>query len=209
LVQADATGDRPLVDLCKEYIGKKYHKPGAVFLGLVHRIDRPVSGLVVLARTSKALERMTGLFREKQAKKTYLAILAKRPAKPEDALTHWLQKDPRKNRTTVFSTETPGAQRSMLSYRILVEQKELGRWLLEVNPVTGRPHQIRAQLAFANSPIVGDVKYGYPEPNPDGSICLHARRLEFVHPVKKQPVVFTAPLPETEEWRPFFSPIEG
>ena len=181
LVQGDITEDTPLVDLCKEYIGLKYEKPGAVFLGVVHRIDRPVSGIVVLARTSKALERMNALFREKKTKKTYWAIVEQRPPRENGTLRHWLSKDPKKNKTTVFPKETLGALDSQLDYSIIAQSP--GEWLLEVVPLTGRSHQIRAQLASMGCSIKGDVKYGASTPNGDGSICLHARKLEFVHPV--------------------------
>ncbi len=201
LVQGDITGDTPLVEYCKNYIKHKYNKPGAVFLGVVHRIDRPVSGIVVLARTSKALERMNELFREKETKKIYFAIINQRPQRHEDTLVHWLKKDEKKNKTTAFSKETPGALRSELYYRFI--SSEGNRHLLEVKPVTGRPHQIRVQLASMGCPIEGDVKYGSPEPNADGSICLHARSLAFIHPVKKEPMFFEAPLPDVEHWRYF------
>ncbi len=201
LVQGDITGDRPLVDLCKDYIGEKYQKPGTVFLGLVHRIDRPVSGLVVLARTSKALTRMTALFREKQTTKTYWAIVNNRPPDAEGTLEHWLVKDPVRNKTTAHRGEYPGAQHSSLLYRLVEEIS--GRYLLEVTPMTGRPHQIRVQLGSMGCPIAGDVKYGYPEASPDGSIGLHARQLEFVHPVRKEPMVLRAPLPSTCLWKIF------
>lgn len=203
LVQGDITGDIPLVDLCKEYVGKKYKKPGAVFLGVVHRIDRPVSGIVVLARTSKALERMNALFREKQTKKTYWALTGEKPAKDTGTLTHWLLKDEKKNKTTAFPKETLGASRSELSYSVIAKQDK--QWLLEINPVTGRPHQIRVQLASMGCPIKGDVKYGSPTPSEDGSIALHARMLEFVHPVKKEPMAFKADLPDTPFWKNFIS----
>ena len=201
LVQGDATGDTPLVELCKSYIKEKHHKPGAVFMGVVHRLDRPVSGIVVLARTSKGLERMNALFREKQTLKTYWAVVKRKPQQEQDTLIHWLMKDEKKNKTTAFTRETDGAQRSELSYSVIGQAE--GHWLLEVKPVTGRPHQIRVQLASMGCPIRGDVKYGDDLPNDDGSICLHARRLEFVHPVKKEAVVFTAPLPEKGLWKYF------
>jgi len=201
LVQGDATGDTPLVEICKEYIKQKFKKPGAVFLGVVHRLDRPVSGLVVLARTSKALERMNELFRERETTKTYWALVKNKPRKEEEALTHWLSKDEKKNKTTAYAKETSGALRSELKYKII--RYINGYWLLEVKPVTGRPHQIRVQLASIGCPIVGDVKYGYPEPLVDGSICLHARCLAFIHPVKKEPVVFEAPLPAKGFWSNF------
>jgi 23S rRNA pseudouridine1911/1915/1917 synthase len=201
LVQGDETGDVPLVDLCKEYVKQKYGKPGAVFLGLVHRIDRPVSGIVVLARTSKALERMTAQFRERETSKTYWAIVRKKPAQESGQLIHWLLKDEKKNKTTAFKKETVGALRSELSYKAI--ESNGGEYLLEVKPVTGRPHQIRVQLASMGCPIKGDVKYGDDEPNEDGSICLHARRLEFIHPVKKEPMILEAELPQTIYWKPF------
>jgi 23S rRNA pseudouridine1911/1915/1917 synthase len=201
LVQGDATGDIPLVELCKEYIKKKFDKPGAVFLGVVHRLDRPVSGIVVLARTSKALERMNELFRERATQKTYWAIVRNKPKQSSATLVHWLLKDEKKNRTTSYIRDTPGALRSELSYQYKAESG--GEYLLEVNPITGRPHQIRVQLASIGCVIKGDVKYGYAEPNEDGSICLHARRLSFMHPVKKEPMVFEAPLPITGFWNNF------
>ena len=201
LVQGDATGDIPLVEHGKEYIKRKYAKPGAVFLGVVHRIDRPVSGIVVLARTSKALERMNELFRDRQTKKTYWALVRTQPPKDEETLVHWLIKDEKKNKTQAYAMEREGALRSELTYKII--GKEYGHWLLEVNPITGRPHQIRVQLSNIGCPIKGDLKYGYPEANSDESICLHSRKLRFVHPVRKESVEFEAPLPEIPEWEPF------
>ncbi len=201
LVQGDATGDKPLVELGKEYIKKKYNKPGAVFLGVVHRLDRPVSGIVVLARTSKALDRMNELFRERETQKTYWALVKSKPIQEQAVLVHWLLKDEKKNKTTAFKQETPNALRSELSYEIIASHS--GFYLLEVKPITGRPHQIRVQLASVGSPIRGDVKYGYNDANQDGSICLHARQLEFVHPVKKERMAFQAPLPDSEYWKPF------
>lgn len=201
LVQGDITGDVPLVDLCKDYIKEKYHKPGAVFLGVVHRLDRPVSGVVVLARTSKALERMNALFREKETQKTYFAIVRNKPRMEEETLVHWLHKDEQKNKTTAFKKETPGALRSELHYQVAGFAE--GHWLLKVMPITGRPHQIRVQLASMGCVIRGDVKYGADEPNDDGSICLHARRLEFSHPVKKEPLSLEAPMPSAGFWKYF------
>ena len=198
LVQGDATGDKPLVELAKDYIAKEFNKPGAVFLGVVHRLDRPVSGIVVLARTSKALERMNELFRSRQTTKTYWALVKNKPPKQEDTLVHWLQKDSVKNKTTAFTKERDGALRSELTYKILEPIQD--HWLLEINPITGRPHQIRVQLASMGCPIRGDLKYGYPLANTDASINLHARRLSFTHPVKKEAVTFEAPLPNEEYW---------
>jgi len=204
LVQGDATGDKPLVELCKEYIGEKFQKPGAVFLGVVHRLDRPVSGIVVLARTSKALERMNALFRDKQTTKTYWALVKNKPKKEKDTLVHWLQKDEKKNKTTTYIRETVGALRSELSYKVIDKVED--HWLLEIYPITGRPHQIRVQLASIGCPIRGDVKYGYVLPNADASINLHARKLSFVHPVKTELVEFIASLPEEEYWNKIPSP---
>lgn len=204
LVQGDATGDVPLVDLCKDYIKEKYNKPGAVFLGVVHRIDRPVSGIVVLARTSKSLERMNALFRERETKKTYWAIVGNKPSHDHGTLVHWLMKDEKKNKTTAFRQETTGALRSELSYSIIAH--EAGCWLLEVTPLTGRPHQIRVQLASMGCVIKGDVKYGDKDPQEEGrSICLHAKQLSFIHPVKKEKVVYDAPLPGVGLWNNFLN----
>lgn len=201
LVQGDVTGDIPLVELAKVYVKEKYNKPGDVFLGVVHRLDRPVSGVVVLARTSKALERMNELFRERETTKTYWAIVRNKPSQPEGTLIHWLTKDEKKNKTTAFKKETVGALRSELNYKIIGTAE--GHWLLEINPVTGRSHQIRVQLASMGCVITGDVKYGDDHPNEDGSIYLHARKLSFIHPVKKELMTFEAPVPSTGMWKYF------
>ncbi len=201
LVQGDKTGDTSLLELLKTYIGEKYDKPGAVFLGTVHRIDRPVSGLVVFARTSKALERMNELFRKRDVQKTYWAIVQRRPKQSKGKLVHWLIKDERRNVTTAYDEEVPGSQRAELTYRVLGEINKF--YLLEVSPITGRPHQIRVQLASMGSPIRGDVKYGYAKPNEDASINLHARRLYFEHPVKKEPMIIKAGLPLDAFWEEF------
>lgn len=203
LVQGDATGDKPLVDYGKDYIKEKYNKPGAVFLGVVHRIDRPVSGLVVFARTSKALERMNKVFADRKVQKTYWAI-TKQKTRPEvGKLVHWLVKDPAKNTTRAFDEPVDLAKKAELNYRYLGTLNR--HHLIEVKPITGRPHQIRVQLSTVGSPIRGDVKYGYKQPNPDGSIHLHARKLYFKHPVKNEPLDLIASLPPTEFWEQFLN----
>lgn len=201
LVQGDVTGDIPLVEAGKLYIKEKYKKPGDVFLGVVHRLDRPVSGVVVLARTSKALERMNALFRDRDTDKTYWAIVTSRPPSASGTLVHWLEKDERKNKTTAYPHEKVGALKSELRYQLLAEGQ--GGCLLEVNPVTGRPHQIRVQLASMGCVIRGDVKYGAATANDDGSICLHARQLEFIHPVKKEKLIVKATIPRHGWWTKF------
>ena len=201
LVQGDRTGDVPLVDIGKAYIKKRYSKPGAVFLGVVHRIDRPVSGLVVFARTSKALSRMNELFRNKETQKVYWAISENAPPSASGELVHWLSKDSLKNKTTAYAAMHEGAQRSELKYTLLAEKS--GFYFLEVRPRTGRPHQIRVQLASMGCPIVGDKKYGSSKVNADKSICLHARRLSFLHPVQKVEVSFLAELPVQPTWQKF------
>ncbi|MFS0489400.1 RluA family pseudouridine synthase [Leadbetterella byssophila] len=201
LVHSDSTGDKTLEDYVKEYIKDKYNKPGEVFLGTVHRLDRPVSGVVIFARTSKALTRMNELFKKRQIQKTYWAITMRKPEKKSGRLTHWLRKDSVQNKTEAFETEVEGAQRADLDYRYVGTLNK--HHLIEVNPITGRPHQIRVQLASMGTPIKGDVKYGSPKGNADGSIFLHARRVYFIHPVKKEPLVIKAPVPPNAFWEEF------
>jgi len=201
LVQGDETGDTPLVELAKDYIKEKYKKPGAVFLGVVHRLDRPVSGVVVFARTSKALARMNELFRSRRTSKHYWAITDGKPSASEGTLVHWLVKDAQLNKTTAYAREKAGALRAELSYA--VKEVKGGYRLLEVTPITGRPHQIRVQLASLGCPIIGDVKYGSGVQTGDGSIGLHARRLEFVHPVKQEAIVVEADPPLRPWWQTF------
>lgn len=201
LVQGDSTGDRTLTDVLKDYIKEKYQKPGAVFLHPVHRLDRPVSGLVVFARTSKALERMMELFRKREIQKTYWAVTRRKPDPTKGKLTHWLLKNEAKNTTTAYDYPEDKAQKAELNYKLL--GKINLHYLIEVEPITGRPHQIRVQLATLGCPIRGDIKYGYDRPNPDGSINLHARRLYFVHPIKKTPIICKAAVPNNPFWEEF------
>ena len=201
LVQGDKTGDKPLLDHCKDYIKEKYNKPGAVFLGTIHRLDRPVSGAVAFARTSKALERMNKLFKDRKVNKVYWAVVKKRPPKKEDKLVHWLKKDTTKNVTTASEEQVDGSQRAELKYKVLGKLND--HFLLEVRPLTGRPHQIRVQLSTIGCPIRGDLKYGFGKANPDGNINLHARALDFIHPVKKEPVQVVAGLPRNDFWEQF------
>jgi 23S rRNA pseudouridine1911/1915/1917 synthase len=201
LVQGDETGDEPLVDAARAYIKSKYNKPGEVFLGVVHRLDRPVSGIVVFARTSKALSRMNELFRDRETQKVYWAVTDSKPPSAEDTLVHWLRKDEKKNKTTVFSRDTKEALRSELSYKLIGNAG--GNYLLEVKPITGRSHQIRAQLAAVGCSILGDLKYGSAFQTGDGSIALHARQLTFIHPVRKEPLVLSAAPSKLPWWVAF------
>jgi 23S rRNA pseudouridine1911/1915/1917 synthase len=205
IVQGDKTGDQPLSEILKEYIKEKMQKPGPAFLGVVHRIDRPVSGVILFARTSKALVRMNELFREKKVKKTYWAVVKNKP--PEDAgtLIHYLKKNEAKNKSQAFDHEVAGSLRSWLDYKVV--GKSDNYYLLEVSPLTGRHHQIRVQLASIGCPIKGDVKYGFNRSNDDGSIHLHARKVDFIHPVRKEEITLTAPVPEDVIWKHFESMV--
>ncbi len=198
IVQGDKTGDTPLSEVAKEYIRAAYDKPGNVFLGVIHRLDRPTSGIVIFARTSKALSRMNALFKGKEVRKTYWALVSSPPPGESGRLVHWLSRNPRKNKSYAHPDEGPERKKAILNYRVL---KALDRYyLLEIDLETGRHHQIRAQLAAIGCPIKGDLKYGAPRSNPDGSIHLHARHLEFMHPVRREPVNITAPLPRDPLW---------
>ena len=201
LSQGDITGDISLVEYGKKYLKDKYKKPGNVFLGLVHRLDRPVSGAIVMAKTSKALERMNRLFQERKTRKIYWAIVEKPPPNEEGQLTNWLIKDTRKNLVKSYHKIVKGSQKAELKYRLIGRVDKY--YLVEINPLTGRPHQIRVQLAGIGCPIKGDVKYGFPNANKDASINLHARELEFIHPVKKEPLIIQAPLPKDPIWGKF------
>jgi 23S rRNA pseudouridine1911/1915/1917 synthase len=206
LVQGDKTGDTPLSDLAKAYVKEKYQKPGEVFMGVIHRIDRPVSGLVLMARTSKALERMNEQFKNREIEKKYLAVVRNRPPANAGNLVHWLIKNPETNVTKAYEKEVPNSMRSELNYKLIGELD--GFYLLDVNPITGRPHQIRVQLASMNCPIVGDNKYGYPRGNKDKSICLHAHQVKFMHPVKKEEMQLFAALPLDPFWQKFLPLIK-
>jgi len=206
IVQVDETGDESLDEKVKKYIAKKYNKPNGAFLGVVHRLDRPVSGLIMFAKTSKGLDRMNNLFKRREIQKTYYAVVRKRPEPTEGRLVHWLLKNPQRNVTKAYDQEVPGSQRSELSYKLVGELD--GYYLIEVNPITGRPHQIRVQLSTLGCPIVGDNKYGYPRGSLKNSISLHARRLKFIHPIKLEPVEIVAELPKDGFWEKFAGMIE-
>lgn len=199
IVQGDKTGDKPLVEIVKEYIKEKYHKPGNVFLGVVHRLDRPVSGVVVFARTGKALARLNEMFRTKDVHKTYWAIVANQPPAPEGELTHWLVRKEQQNKSFAYDKEVPQSKKAILDYHVIAKSDRY--FLLEVDLKTGRHHQIRCQLAKMGCPIKGDLKYGAPRSNPDGSISLHARRIRFVHPVSKKEICVEAPVPADRLWQ--------
>ncbi|MDX2002817.1 MAG: RluA family pseudouridine synthase [Chitinophagales bacterium] len=201
LSDQDDSAQSTLADLVKAYIKEKYGKPGDVFLGIPHRLDRPTSGAIIYARTSKALERLTAMLREKELKKTYWCLVEKRPNPEKGTLKNHLFRLLDKKMTKVTDNPTKDSKEAILHYQLKLSRA--GLHLLEIQLETGRHHQIRAQLSHIGSPIVGDVKYGYPTSNADGSICLHARMVEFIHPVKKEPTVITAPVPNNNLWRPF------
>ncbi len=203
IVQGDKTGDTPLSEELKLYIKEKYGKPGNVFLGVVHRIDRPVSGAVLFARTSKALSRMNALLKEGSLEKTYWAVVQKAPPEHSGHLVHYMTRNEKQNKSYIRENETPGSKRAELFYELIGQSDR--HYLLEVRLMTGRHHQIRAQLAHIGCPIRGDLKYGAPRSNPDGSIHLHARRISFEHPVRQDRVTVEAPIPEENVWNLFKS----
>jgi len=198
LVQGDKTGDKPLSDVIKNYIAEKYNKPGNVYLGTVHRLDRPTTGLVIFSKTSKALPRLNKLFVSKDISKTYWALVKNKPEKEADTLIHWLKKNPKNNKSTAYIKEVPDSKKAILHYKII--KKLDNYYLLEVNLETGRHHQIRSQLSSIGSPIKGDLKYGFDRSNKDASISLHARNIQFTHPVSKDELNITAPLPKDPIW---------
>lgn len=203
IVQGDKTGDVPLSDIVKQYIKETHAKPGAVFLGVVHRLDRPVSGVVVFAKTSKALTRLNNMFRDGEIHKTYWALCSNRPEKIEGELDNWLVRNEKQNKSYVYDKEKPNAKRARLHYQVIGATDRYT--LIEVHLMTGRHHQIRSQLAHIGCPIKGDLKYGAKRSNPDGSISLLARRVEFIHPVSKEKIIVEAPLPNDNIWKSIFS----
>lgn len=207
IVQGDKTGDEPLSETVKAYLKAKYHKPGNVFLGVVHRLDRPVAGLVLFARTSKALARLNNMFREGSVHKTYWAIVKNAPVQPEGQLVHWLVRNEKQNKSYAHDHEVPGSKRAVLNYRVLAHSDHYH--LLEVQLLTGRHHQIRCQLAAMGCPIKGDLKYGAQRSNPDGSISLLSHVMEFEHPVSHEIIRVVSPLPDDPLWQSFASVDES
>ncbi len=201
IVQGDKTGDTPLSEMVKQYLKEKYNKPGNVFIGVTHRLDRPVSGLVVFAKTSKALPRLNEIFRNGEVKKTYWAIVKECPKETEGELVHYLVRNEKQNKSYAYDKEVKNSKKAVLHYKLIGHSQNY--YLLEVDLKTGRHHQIRCQLAKMGCPIKGDLKYGSPRSNPDGSICLHARTVQFVHPVSKEMIRLTAPVPEGNLWNGF------
>ena len=199
IVQGDKTGDTPLSETVKLYLKEKYQKPGNVFIGVTHRLDRPVSGLVVFAKTSKALSRLNEMFKNSEVKKTYWAVVKNLPREEEGELVNYLVRNEKQNKSYAYDKEVPGSKKAILHYRLIGRSQNY--YLLEIDLKTGRHHQIRCQLAKMGCPIKGDLKYGFPRSNPDGGISLHSRSAEFIHPVSKQPVSIVAPVPADSLWK--------
>ncbi|WP_333876599.1 RluA family pseudouridine synthase [Flavobacterium sp.] len=199
IVQGDKTGDKPLSEVVKEYIKEKYNKPGEVFLGVVHRLDRPTTGIVVFARTSKALTRLNELFSNRETQKTYWAVVKNKPPQDHDTLVHFLKRNPQNNTSKAHLKEVPESKKASLDYKVIAALNHY--FALEINLHTGRHHQIRAQLAAIGCPIKGDLKYGFDRSNPDGGIHLHARKLVFTHPVSKETLSLVAPVPDDAIWQ--------
>ena len=207
IVQGDKTGDTPLSEIIKAYIKAQYNKPGEVFLGVTHRLDRPTSGVVLFARTSKALTRLNEMFKShEQIKKTYWAIVQGCPKEPEARLENWLIRNEAQNKSYITKPHANNAKQAVLEYKTLVRGENYT--LLEVNLETGRHHQIRCQLAAIGCPVKGDLKYGAKRSNPDGGICLHARKIEFIHPVKKENICITAPVPNDSLWQQLAASVQ-
>jgi 23S rRNA pseudouridine1911/1915/1917 synthase len=205
IVQGDKTGDRPLSETVKEYLKEKYNKPGNVFCGVTHRLDRPVSGIVVFAKTSKALTRLNDMFKNKEIAKTYWAIVKNTPQEPEGTLTHYLVRNEKQNKSYAYDTEKPNSKQAVLHYKLIARSDRYN--LLEINLETGRHHQIRVQLAKIGCPIKGDLKYGFDRSNPDGGISLHACKISFIHPVSKELIEVTAPPPKDTLWQALSKPF--
>lgn len=199
IVQGDKTGDKPLSEIVKEYLKEKYNKPGNVFCGVTHRLDRPVSGIVVFAKTSKALSRLNEMFKRKEIKKTYWAIVKNTPKASEGTLTYYLVKNEKQNKSYAYDTEKPNSKLAILHYKLIARSEKYN--LLEIDLETGRHHQIRCELAKIGCPIKGDLKYGFERSNPDGGISLHARHISFIHPVSKELIEVSAPLPDDRLWK--------
>jgi len=198
IVQGDKTGDAPLSEVAKDYIAEKYNKPGAVYLGVVHRIDRPTTGIVVFSKTSKALSRLNKLFAERETQKTYWAVIKNQPPNDKDTLIHYLKRNPKQNKSYAYPKEIPESKKAILEYTVL--KKLDNYYLLEIDLQTGRHHQIRAQLSAIGCPIKGDLKYGFDRSNPDGSIHLHSRKLFLIHPVTKELLTIIAEVPNEVIW---------
>lgn len=198
IVQGDKTGDTPLVDVGKSYIADKYNKPGAVYLGVVHRLDRPTSGVIIFARTSKSLPRLNTAFAQRETKKTYWAVVKEKPPKDKDTLVHFLKRNPKQNKSYAYPKKVPDSKQAILHYQVI--KKLDNYYLLSIDLETGRHHQIRAQLAAIKCPIKGDLKYGFDRSNKHGSIHLHARQITFTHPVKKEEMTLIAPTPDEVIW---------
>ncbi len=199
IVQGDKTGDTPLSDIVKQYLKEKYEKTGNVFVGVTHRLDRPVSGLVVFAKTSKALSRLNEMFKNSEVRKTYWAIVKNCPKSEEAELVNYLVRNEKQNKSYAYDKEVKNSKKAILRYRLISHSENY--YLLEVDLKTGRHHQIRCQLAKMGCPIKGDLKYGFPRSNPDGSISLHARKISFIHPVSKKTIEVEAPVPDDNLWK--------
>jgi len=203
IVQGDKTGDKPLSEIVGQWLKEKYNKPGNVFVGVTHRLDRPVSGVVLFAKTSKALTRLNEMFRDGEIRKTYWAIVKEKPEEAEAELIHYIVRNEKQNKSFAYDTEKPNAKKAILHYKIIAQSDNY--FLLEIDLKTGRHHQIRCQLAKIGCPVKGDLKYGFPRSNPDGGISLHARKATFIHPVSKQEIEIVAPVPDDKLWKAFLS----
>ncbi|MDR0233030.1 MAG: RluA family pseudouridine synthase [Dysgonamonadaceae bacterium] len=201
IVQGDKTGDKPLSEIVAQWLKEKYNKPGNVFVGVTHRLDRPVSGLVLFAKTSKALTRLNEMFRTGEIKKTYWAIVKNQPKETEAELVHYIVRNEKQNKSFAYDTEKPNSKKAILCYKVIARSDNY--FLLEIDLKTGRHHQIRCQLAKIGCPVKGDLKYGFPRSNPDGGISLHSREAKFIHPVSKQEIEIIAPVPDDKLWKSF------